>query len=108
MTRKDIVVLVDRAGRYTGTPRPALVVQADAFDATDSVVVCLITSEALDSPLLRIKLSGAGTGLEGPSWVMVETLTAIARVQVGKLIGRADDATMLEVNRALAVFLGLA
>lgn len=107
MTRKDIVVLADRSGRYTGKPRPGLIVQADAFDGTDSVVVCLITSDTLDSPLLRIPLRGPDTGLERESRVMIEKLTAVGRNQIGQVIGRADDATMLEIDRALAVFLGL-
>jgi mRNA-degrading endonuclease toxin of MazEF toxin-antitoxin module len=38
---------------------------------------------------------------------MVDKLTAVARKQIGKMIGRADDATMIGLNRALAVFLGL-
>jgi mRNA interferase MazF len=107
MTRKDIVVVADRAGRYTGRPRPAIVVQADAFDSTDSIVVCLITSEALDAPLLRIPLPAQDTGLVRASWVMVDELTAVGRNQIAKVIGRADDATMVGLNRALAVFLGL-
>jgi len=107
MTRRDIVIVADRAGRYTGKPRPAIVVQADTFDGTDSIVVCLITSEALDAPLLRIPLRLQDTGLVGASWVMVDKLTAVGRNQIGKVIGRADDATMVGLNRALAVFLGL-
>lgn len=107
MTRRDIVVLADRAGRYTGKPRPAIVVQSDAFSGTDSIVVCLITSEPLDAPLLRIPVRDQGAGLERASWVMVDKLTAVGRNQIGKVIGRADDATMLEINRTLAVVLGL-
>jgi len=107
MTRKDIVIVADRAGRYTGKPRPAIVVQADTFDGTDSIVVCLITSEVLDAPLLRIPLRPQDTGLVRASWVMVDKLTAVGRNQIGKVIGRADDATMVGLNRALAVFLGL-
>ena len=75
--RGDIVVLADRAGRYTGKPRPALVVQADAFSGTDSVLVCLITSSERDAPLLRVPLpAGEQTGLHQPSWVQLEKLTA--------------------------------
>ena len=54
--RADIVVLADRAGRYTGKPRPALVIQANAFAGTDSLLVCLITSTERDAPLLRVAL----------------------------------------------------
>ena len=61
----------------------------------------------MDAPLLRVALHDPGTGLERSSWVMIDKLTAVGRNQIGKVIGRADDATMLAINRALAVFLGL-
>jgi mRNA interferase MazF len=39
---------------------------------------------------------------------MVDKPQTIARAKVGKPIGRLDDATLITVNRALAVFLGFA
>lgn len=107
--RGDIVVLADRAGRYTGKPRPAVVVQSDAFSGTDSLVVCLVTSQRRAAPLLRVSLSPEqGTGLERPSWAQIDKITAIGREQVGQVIGHADDTAMLAISRALAVFLGIA
>src|SRR5215469_17273196 len=106
--RADVVVLADRAGRYTGKPRPALVVQADAFSGTDSVLVCLITSSERDAPLLRVALpAGEQTGLHQPSWVQLEKLTAVARNQVGQRIGVADGVAMLDVGHKLTVLLGI-
>jgi mRNA interferase MazF len=106
--RADVVVLADRAGRYTGKPRPALVIQADVFSGTDSLLVCLITSTERDAPLLRVALpADEQTGLQLPSWVQLEKLTAISRSQIGKRIGTADAAVMLEVGRKLIVLLGL-
>jgi mRNA interferase MazF len=107
--RGDIVVLADRSGRYTGKPRPALVVQADAFPGTDSLVVRLITSVERDAPLLRAPLpSDKETGLARPSWAQIDKLTAVERTQVEQRIGAVGNATMLEVGRRLAVFLGIA
>jgi mRNA interferase MazF len=104
----DVVVLADRTGRYTGKPRPALVLQADAFSGTDSIIVCLITSTARDAPLLRVALSADdSTGLERPSFVQLEKITAVGREQVGQRIGAADAATMLEISRKLVVLLGI-
>ncbi|MBO0711009.1 MAG: type II toxin-antitoxin system PemK/MazF family toxin [Acetobacteraceae bacterium] len=91
MRRGDIVVLADRTGRYTGKPRPALVVQADLFSGTNSVVVCLITSAERDAALLRIALAaGERTGLERPSWVQIDKITAVERSQASRQIGAAD------------------
>ncbi len=39
MTRGDVVAIAGRTGDFTGKPRPAVVVQADVFDALDSVTV---------------------------------------------------------------------
>jgi len=106
--RGDIVVLADRAGRYTGKPRPALVVQADVFSGTDSVLVCLITSMERDAPLLRVALpAGEQTGLQQPSWVQLEKLTAVARNQIGQRIGAVDAVVMLDLARKLTVLLGI-
>jgi mRNA interferase MazF len=40
--------------------------------------------------------------------VMIDKAMSVRRGRVGPPIGRLDDATMLEVTRSLAVFLGLA
>jgi mRNA interferase MazF len=39
---------------------------------------------------------------------MVDKPQTVARVRIGRTIGRLDDAAMLAVNRALAVFWGFA
>jgi mRNA interferase MazF len=39
---------------------------------------------------------------------MVDKVTAIRRVKIGKAVGRLDDATMMRVNRAIALWFGLA
>lgn len=105
----DIVTIADRGGEFTGKPRPAVVLQSDVFVEAPTVAVLPITSQATDAPLLRIPLGpDDGTGLAVPSWAQVELIATVRRRRVGGRIGRADDATMLAINRALAVFLGLA
>jgi mRNA interferase MazF len=54
MRRGDIVTVV--GGVCAKKPQPALIVQDDRFDATDSVTVCPFTSTAVDAPLLRVPL----------------------------------------------------
>ena len=39
---------------------------------------------------------------------MIDRLQSVPRDRLGPVFGHADDKTMLAVNRALAVFLGLA
>jgi len=103
--RGDIVIAV-LPGDY-GKGRPAVLIQSDAFNATHaSLVVCPITSHAVDAPLFRIPLpASTETGLETPSQVMVDKMTAIRRDRITRIIGRIDPARMNEVNRAVALWL---
>ena len=98
---------VATSGDY-GKPRPALVVQADAYAGHPSLTVLPLTSELHDMPPLRITVEpGAGTGLRLRSQVMVDKATTIPRAKAGARIGRLDENTMASVGRALAAFLGV-
>ena len=92
-----------------GKPRPVLVIQSDLFDLHPSVTVLPLTSLLHDAPLLRITVRpSAANGLRAESRVMVDKPSSILRERLGPVFGRVDDETMLAVNRALAVFIGLA
>lgn len=52
-----------------GKPRPAIVVQSDLFDGTESVVVCPLTKRGRDAQLLRVPVRpSAALALSQPSW----------------------------------------
>jgi mRNA interferase MazF len=107
MRRGDLVT-VAAPGDY-GKPRPALVIQSDLFDELPSVTVCPVTSALRETPLFRITIDPSPeNGLQRISQVQVDKLMTVARERVGGVIGRLDDATMLKVNRSLAVFIGIA
>jgi mRNA interferase MazF len=92
-----------------GKPRPALVVQSDAFDAHSTVTVLLVSSLLVQTPLFRITVQpNARNGLRSPSQVMVDKAMTIKRDKLGDVFGGASDELMLEVSRSLAVFLGIA
>lgn len=96
-------------GVYASKPRPALIIQDDRFDATDSVTVLPLTTAAVSAPLLRIPVTpSAMTGIREDSAVMVDKPTTVRRANVGERLGRIPAAQMVEVERALMVFLGLA
>jgi mRNA interferase MazF len=106
MKRGDLVT-VAVSGDY-GKPRPALVVQADAFDRHPSVIVLPLTSEIHDTPLFRITVAaGESTGLRTTSQIMVDKATAVPRVKLGRRMGQVDSATMQAVDEALRGFLNL-
>jgi mRNA interferase MazF len=105
--RGDIVLVA--GGVYASKPRPAIIVQDDLFDATDSVTVCPLTTTAVDAPLLRLPVGAdATTGIGHDSFAMIDKLTTVRRANVGQRVGRLDAVRMLELERRLVVFLGLA
>ncbi len=106
MKRGDVVTIAV-SGDY-GKPRPALVVQADVFEALPSVTVLRMTSDIQAENLVRILVQPTQqNGLRTASQVMVDKATTVPREKIGKVIGRIDAAIMREVSAALAAFLGL-
>lgn len=108
MKRGDVVVVATR-GAYTGKPRPALVVQADAFNDTHaSITICPITSDCVDAPLFRVPLAaGRRTGLAVPSQVMVDKVVSVPRGAIGRAIGRTAPSELNAVGRALQEWLSI-
>jgi len=35
---------------YAGAPQPAVIIQDDPFDATDSITICAFTADPTDAP----------------------------------------------------------
>jgi mRNA interferase MazF len=104
--RGDLVTIAV-TGDY-GKPRPALVVQADAFRALASVTVLRLTSELHDWPTFRVTVQpSTANGLRKPSQVMIDRAIALPREKIGAVFGCLDEATMSTVGQALSAFLGL-
>ena len=92
-----------------GKPRPAAVLQDDAFDATASVTGCPFATQAVDAPLLRLPIEpSARNGLRSPSYLMIDKMTTISKTKLESRVGRLSDDDLVQLNRALAVFLGSA
>jgi mRNA interferase MazF len=107
MKRGDVVI-VAMSGDY-GKTRPAVVVQHDQANQTHaSVVVCPFSSHLIDAPLFRIAVEPTpGNGLETVSQIMVDKISAVRRDRLRQVVGRLDDATLVQINRTLALWLGL-
>lgn len=107
MKRGDIVTAVLPAD--LGKPRPVLVLQSDYFSALETVTVIPLTSTVKEAPLLRLSIEPTEeTGLQKPSQLMIDKISTIRRSRLGNAIGVLDDRTMVRVNRAVALFVGLA
>lgn len=106
--KRGEVWIVSGSG-YAGKPRPAVILQNDRFDATSSVTVCVFTTDPTDAPLIRLAIEPDDrNGLRTTSQLMVDKITTVSRRRVGERIGRLSDPELVRVNRAIAVFLGLA
>jgi mRNA interferase MazF len=106
MMRGDFVTIAMQ-GDF-GKPRPALVMQSDHFSEHATVTVLPVTSALVDAPLLRVTVQpGPQSGLLKPSQVMVDKAMTVKRDKVGQAFGRIDADAMVEVERCLAVFLGI-
>lgn len=107
MKRGDIITIA-LGGDY-GKPRPGIIIQSDLFIETGSVTILPLTSHLIDAPLIRILVKPEKeSGLKKPSHVMIDKLFTTPREKVGDIIGHINSKLMLEIERALAVFLGIA
>ena len=100
---------VSGGSKYTGKPRPAVIVQEDRFDGTDSITICAFTRDATEAPLFRLEVEpSARNGLKSSSRLMVDKIATVPKARLGERAGRLDDEDLVRLNRALVVFLGLA
>jgi mRNA interferase MazF len=94
---------------YAGKPRPAVILQDDAFDATASVTICPFTTHAVDAPLVRLPIEPSErNGLRIASQLMVDKITTVSKLKLATRVGRLSDEDIVRLNRAMLVFLGLA
>jgi mRNA interferase MazF len=106
--RRGDLITVSAPGDY-GKPRPALVMQSDLADNTESITLLMLTSRLVDESYVRHTVQPTPeNGLLTTSQVQIDKLLTVHRSKVGRVIGRLDDGTMVTVTRYLAFFLGIA
>jgi mRNA interferase MazF len=105
--RGDLVT-ISAPGAY-GKPRPALVIQSDIFNAHPSIVVLPLTSDVRDDvSTFRVTVEPTEkNGLTKTSQVMADKPLTIPAEKIGDVFGVLDAATIKEVDRVIAVFLGI-
>jgi mRNA interferase MazF len=92
-----------------GKPRPAIVVQADLFNATHaSVTVCPVTSHLLEAPLFRVAIkAGGNSGLKIDSEAMTDKLATVSLARVRAVIGHLEPDDLARIDAAVLQWLGL-
>jgi mRNA interferase MazF len=107
--RRGDVWTVSGGQDYAGKPRPAVIVQDDSFDLTQSITVCGLTTNRAEAPLFRLLIAPTErNGLREPSRLMIDKIMTVPKSKVGERLGRLDDEDVVRMNRAMMVFLGLA
>src|SRR5262249_40083824 len=106
--RRGDVVTVAAAGDY-GKPRPAVVVQSDAFPAQHtSVVVCQMISDIMEAPDFRVTIEPSiENGLRARLQVMADKPVTVRRKRIRRRIGALGSADIARLNLALAFVMGL-
>jgi mRNA interferase MazF len=108
LIRRGQLVVVATSGD-DGKLRPALVVQSELFAELPSVVICpLTTTLRNDADQFRLEVEPSErNGLREVSQIAIDKIAVIPVAKIGGVLGEADDALFLRVNRALAVFLSI-
>ncbi len=108
MTRGEIWTVAGGPG-YAGKPRPAIIIQDDAFAETHSVTIAVFTTDPTEAPLFRPLIGPTpDNGLKSASRLMVDKLTTVDRARLGRRVGRLAVEDVVRLNQAMMVFLGLA
>jgi len=107
MKRGDLII-VSAPGDY-GKPRPAVLVQSNAFPSDyPSVIVCQLTSHIMDADFRLTVEPRAENGLRERSQIMVEKPMTLKRDRVGKVIGALSSEEVARLDSILAIVMGLA
>lgn len=107
MKRGDLVTVALQEDY--GKPRPALVIQSDFFHLHPSVTILPIMSCIVDAPLFRFTLEPSEVnGLQCTSQVMADKIVTVSRSKVSETFGKVTAREIIEIDRMLALFLGLA
>jgi mRNA interferase MazF len=74
-----------------------------------TVTVLLVSSAIIEAPLLRATIMPTpANGLRQPSQIMIDKAMTVMRTKIRDAFGRLDADSLIEVERRLAVFLGIA
>jgi len=103
------MILPASAPANCSKPHSALVIQSYLISDYATLTILPVTSTLFAAPLLRITVKpNDANGLRQASQMMVDKAATIRRDKAGEPFGRLDAMTMAEVDRCLAVFLGIA
>lgn len=107
--KRGELITVAMQGEF-GKPRPALILQSDVFsDIHETITVALLSSKLIQAPIFRLNVvPESHNGLVKECQIQIDKIMSVRKEKIGAVIGRLDETSMVRVNRALALWLGLA
>jgi mRNA interferase MazF len=108
MRRGDVVIAAMK-GRFTGKPRPYVVVQGNwTLDTAATVTLCPITSDEIGVGRIRVPVQATlATGLQANGEVEIDRVTTIRRRFISEVVGALPDSVMRRIDRSLKNWLDL-
>ena len=78
-------------------------------DIHATVTVALISSDLVQAPIFRLNVvPDVENGLNKESQIQIDKIMSVRKERIGSTLGQLDDMMLVRVNRALALWLGLA
>ena len=106
--KRGEVVVVAASGDF-GKPRPAVIVQSDAFHDSLFLIICQMTSTVIEPSDFRVIVDASdANGLRQRSQIMTDRPITIRRTRIGARIGTLSTGDIARLNAALAFVMGLA
>jgi mRNA interferase MazF len=96
---------------YAGKRRPAVILQDERFDATESITICVVTADPAEAPLFRVPIApNERNGLNAPSRLMVDKITTVPKNKLDiqfdrdpKVKATCTNPSLGAISRAAAV-----
>lgn len=99
----DPIVGHEQAGQ-----RPALILSADAFNASPADLVTVLPVTSRQRPLpSRVALVPPEGGVRLPSWVICEQVRTVSKARLKSRLGSLTPATMTKVSDIVRMLLAL-
>ena len=106
MKRGEIWTIRDRL--YASKSRPVVVIQSDAHNTFDSVILCLFTTFDSENIETRVPIKASPeNGFFKDSFVMTDKIVTVDKDMLGDLVGMLSPDDMKAVSEQLKVILGL-
>lgn len=107
LKRGDVVTAAFRGDLKK--PRPAVILHADEFiEVHETLLLCPFSTFMADASMFRPTIEpSTGNGLQEVSQVMVDKLTHLRKVSIGRVIGQLSEIDMQRLETALIGITGL-